>query len=274
MGSRLNSFLKRYLNTARAVLRSGPLRQALRRLGRNKEAIPVWENLLKIDRFDAQVAKKLAFAIVNQDQEKSIQYMKLSIEGFIKLKNFDEIPPLWQKLVTVSWEDIQFFERIERMLVDAKQLDLAADLLKILLNKYRDDENPDRAIEFLKKILNYRPDDLHSRRELVKLYEVKYGSHSQFQPVLRLSNLNNFKAPVKFAIQDFEKNIVFDKGNYVYHNSWGLGKIESIDGESIVINFREKPEHSMSIQMALNSLKPVTKDHIYVMKYEDPAGNS
>jgi transcription elongation factor GreA-like protein len=49
--------------------------------------------------------------------------------------------------------DIQFFEKIERQLVEAKQQDLAADLLKILLNKYRDDENPERAIELLKKIL-------------------------------------------------------------------------------------------------------------------------
>ncbi|MCL2155438.1 MAG: GreA/GreB family elongation factor [Leptospirales bacterium] len=246
------------------------LATSLERLGRNKEAIPVWESLLKIDRFDAQVAKKLALATVNQDQEKSIQYMKLSIEGFIKSKHFDEIPSLWQKLATVSIDDVQFFERIERMLVDAKQPDLAADLLKTLLNKYRDDNNPDKAIEFLKKVLNYRPEDMHSRRELIKLYEVKYGDHSQFSQFLKLSKLNNFKSPVKFAIQDFEKNIVFDKGNYVFHSSWGLGKIDNIDGEGIVVTFRDKANHSMSIQMALNSLRPITKDHIYVMKYEDP----
>lgn len=243
---------------------------SLERLGRNKEAIPVWENLLKIDRFDAQVAKKLALATVNQDQERSIQYMKLSIEGFIKAKKFEEIQPLWQKLVTVSWEDVQFFERIERMIVDAKQPELASDLLKILLNKYRDAENPERAIEFLKKILSYRPDDIQSRRELIKLYEIKYGNHSQFQQFMRLSKLNNFKAPVKFAIQDFEKNIVFDKGNYAFHNSWGLGKIDDIDGESIVISFRDKLSHTMSIKMALQSLKPVTKEHFYVYKYEEP----
>jgi len=246
------------------------LATSLEKLNRNREAIPVWENLMKIDRFDANVAKKLALAIVSQDQEKSIQYMKLAIEGFIKLKKFDEIAPLWQKLVTVSWEDIQFFERIERMIVDAKQPELASELLKGLLHKYRDAENPERAIEFLKKILSYRPDDLHSRRELIKLYEVKYGGHSQFQQFLRLSRLNNFKAPVKFAIQDFEKNIIFDRGNYAYHNSWGLGRIDEIDGEAITISFRDKEAHNMSIKMALQSLKPVTKDHFYVIKYEEP----
>ncbi|HQO38979.1 MAG TPA: GreA/GreB family elongation factor, partial [Spirochaetota bacterium] len=114
------------------------------------------------------------------------------------------------------------------------------------------------------------PDDLHSRRELIKFYEIKYGNHSQFQQFMRLSRLNNFKAPAKFAIQDFEKNIVFDKGNHAYHNTWGLGRIDEIDGENIIISFRDKESHSMSIKMALQSLKPVTKDHFYVMKYEDP----
>jgi transcription elongation factor GreA len=246
------------------------LATSLERLGRGKEAIPVWEDLLKIERFDAQVARKLAMGLINSEPDKGVQYLKLAIEGFIKAKIFDELPPLWQKLVAVSWEDVNFFERIERMLVDAKQFELAADLLKILLNKYKDNENPDMAIELLKKILTYRPDDIHSRKELIKLYEVSYKDHSQFEQFMKLSKLNNFKAPVKFAIQDFEKNIIFDKGNYAYHNSWGIGRIEEIDSENLVINFKDKPDHQMSIKMALQSLKPVKKDHIYVMKYEDP----
>ncbi len=246
------------------------LATSLERLGRGKEAIPVWEDLLKIERFDAQVAKKLALGLIGTDPDKGIQYLKLSIEGFIKAKNFDELPPLWQKLVSVSWEDINFFERIERMIVDAKQFELAADLLKVLLNKYKDNENPDMAIEFLKKILSYKPDDVHSRRELVKLYEIIYKEHSQFDQFMKLSRLNNFKAPVKFAIEDFEKNIIFDKGNHAYHNSWGIGKIVEIDSENLVIDFKDKPNHQMSINMALQSLKPVKQDHIYVMKYENP----
>ena len=242
---------------------------SLERLGRNKEAIPILENLLKIDRFDADVAKKLAIAIVDDEPEKSIHYMKLSIEGFIKNEQYDEVTALWNKLVSVSWEDILFFERIERQLVEAKQQDLAASLLKVLLLKYRDEDNPDQSIELLKKILDYKPEDNHARRELVKLYQIKYGNHSQFEQFMKLSKLSNFKIPVKYAIQDFEKNIVFDKGNYAFHISWKLGKIEEIDSEAIVINFPDKPMHNMSIQMALQSLTPVSKDHIWVMEYED-----
>ncbi len=242
----------------------------LERLGRHREAIPVWEDLLKMDRFDAEVAKKLAYAIIDDEPDKSIQYMKMSIEGFIKNRQYDEVTSLWNKLINISWDDFAFFERIERMLVDEKEIDLVATLLKTLLNKYRDEENPDQSIEILKKILEYRPDDNHSRRELVKYYKIKYENHSELEQFLKLSRLNNFKAPVKYAIQDFEKSIVFDKDNYAFHSSWGLGKILEINSDYIIISFKDKPEHRMSIQMALQSLTPVRSDHLYVMEYEDP----
>ncbi len=251
-----------------AALRAQAL--SLERLGRNKDAIPVLESLLKIDRFDADLAKKLAFAIVDEQPEKSIYYMKLSIEGFIKNKKYEEVSSLWSKLVSVSWGDIAFFERIERFLVEAKQFDLVAALIKILLQKYRDQENPDLSIELLKKVLKYRPDDAHARRDLINLYRVKYKDHTQFEQFMKLSKLANYKTPVKYAIQDFEKNIVFDVGNHAYHNTWKLGKIVAMDNENIVINFSGKPDHKMSIQMALQSLMPIPNDHLYVVQYEDP----
>ncbi len=245
------------------------LATSLERQGKNKEAIPVWENLLKIDRFDAEVAKKLAFALVDEDNEKSILYMKLSIEGFIKNGEFGEISSLWNKLLSVTEEDLAFFERIERLLVEAKQFELTAQLLKSLLHKYRDEENPDQSIEILKRILQYMPDDTSSRRELIRFYEKKYGEHSQYEQFLKISKLTNYKVQVKGAVQNFERNIVFDRDNFVFHRSWGVGKIVDIDSDNIVIDFKEKLGHKMSIQMALQSLTPVAKDHLYVMEFED-----
>ncbi|MBN2038424.1 MAG: transcription elongation factor GreA [Spirochaetes bacterium] len=245
---------------------------SLERLGRNREATAAWESLLKIDRFDTDVAKKLAFAIIDEDPEKSVQYMKLSIEGFIKKGEYNEIPALWNKLISVSIdeEDSLFFDRIERMLIEAKQNELAANLLKSLLNKHRDKENPEQSIEILKKILNYTPDETNARRDLIKFYQLKYGEHSQYEQFLKLSKITNYKYPIKHAIQDFEKNIVFDKGNYVYHRSWGVGKIAEINSEAIIIDFNEKSGHKMTIQMALQSLMPIQKDHLYALEHEDP----
>lgn len=246
------------------------LATSLERQGKNKEAIPVWEDLLKLDRFDADVAKKLAFGIIEDDPDKSIQYMKWSIEGFIKNGDFDEVTHLFNKLVSLSFDDMTFFDRIERLLVENRQEQLAASILKSLFQKYRDDENPDMAIEILKKILTYIPDDSSARRDLIRFYEIKYGNHSQFNQFMDMSFLRDFKKPVKFAIVDFEKNIVFDKGNYAWHSSWGVGNIQEISSEGIVIDFSGKEGHKMSIKMALQSLTPLTHDHIYVMQFEDP----
>jgi transcription elongation factor GreA len=245
------------------------LATSLERLGRNKEATPVWESLLKIDRFDTEVAKKLAFAIFDEDPDKSAQYMKISIEGFIKNGEFGEVLTLWNKLISISWEDEQFFDRIERMLIESKKPELAATLLKSLLQKHKDDEHPDKPIELLKKILDYMPEDTNAKKELMRYYQKKYGTHSQYEQFLKLSKLNNFKYPVKHAIQEFEKNIVFDKENFVFHRSWGVGKITDIDSQFIVIDFKDKANHKMSIQMALQSLMPIGKEHIYAVEHED-----
>ena len=158
------------------------------------------------------------------------------------------------------------------MLIDGKQQELAASLLKNLFGKYREAENLDESIGILKKMLLYKPDDTQMRRDLVKLYKDKYGNHSQFEQFLRLSKLNNFKTHIKFAIQDFENYIIFDVGNYAFHNSWKTGKIETIDSENVVVNFKNKEEHKMSIKMALQSLTPIQSDHLYALEYEDPAG--
>ena len=245
---------------------------SLQHLGRSKEAIPVFESLLKIDRFDPDVAKKLSLALVNEDPNKSIYYMKLAIEGYIKNKEFEEVSTLWNKLVPLAWEDRPFFERLERMLVDAKQYELIALLMKILFQKYKDENKVDESIEVLKTILAYKSDDTSARKDLIKAYNLKYGTHSQFDQFLELSKLGDNKTQIKFAIQDFEKNIVFDKGNYVFHNSWKLGKISDIDSEFIMVDFKDKKGHKMSIQMALSSLVPVPLDHLYVKEYENFAG--
>ena len=165
---------------AETILEYGENRIALKALalslekqGRNKEAVPFLENLLKIDRFDADVAKKLAYALTDEDNVKAILYLKLAIEGYIKVGSYKELGDLWSRLVSLSWEDTQFFERIERLLVDAKQFELAAVLIKGLYLKYRDDENIDQAIVLLKKVLTYAPDDSSARKELGKFYEKK-----------------------------------------------------------------------------------------------------
>lgn len=247
------------------------LATSLEKLGRNKEAIPVWEELIKLDRNNPDIAKKLAFAVIEDDQEKGTSYLKIAIEAYIKSGDFKEIPDLWNKFIHFNLDEPIFTERVERQLIESKELELASTLLKSILGIYRENDDCDNLIRLLKKILTYTPEDIPVRRELIRCYEKKYGTHSQFEQFLRLSKLNNYKIPVKHAIVDFEKNIIFDVGNFVYHRSWGIGSIAELNNEYLVVDFPGKKEHRMSIQMALQSLMPVSENHFYVKKHEDIA---
>ena len=84
--------------------------------------------------------------------------------------------------------------------------------------------------------------------------------------------MGNTKKPIKACIHNFERNIVFDTNNYVMHRTWGVGKIKSISSESdsIMVDFLNKKDHKLSIQMAITSLKPLQKDHLWVKVYENP----
>ncbi|QSR85485.1 GreA/GreB family elongation factor [Methylacidimicrobium sp. B4] len=59
-------------------------------------------------------------------------------------------------------------------------------------------------------------------------------------------------------------------GDYCLHRSWGFGLIReiSLDAGSVIIDFQEKPRHRMQWEYALQSLEPVSRDHIFVWKAE------
>ena len=94
----------------RAALRA--LALALEKLKRVKDAVPIWEDLIKINRFDAEVAKKLALSITD-DKTKSVQYLKLAFEGFIREGEFSEVTELLDKITESSFEDTAYTNRCE-----------------------------------------------------------------------------------------------------------------------------------------------------------------
>ncbi|MFW6365197.1 MAG: GreA/GreB family elongation factor [Spirochaetota bacterium] len=243
------------------------LAESLEKLKRRKEAIPVWENLIKTNRYDAETAYKLSQTVADEDRDKSVLYLKLALEGFIKNNNTDGIDKIWRMVVERSWEDTLYFERIERMLVEIQQKDIAASILLALYEKYKD-EDVDKRLQLLKSALEYNPKDIETRKKLIRLYQTKYRDHSQLKRFLNLSRLNNFDVPVSSAIKSFEGNIVFDTGNYVYHRNWGVGVISEMDEDNIIIDFADKKGHRMSVNMALQSLVPLSGDHLYVRQYE------
>ncbi|MCE9597113.1 MAG: transcription elongation factor GreA [Spirochaetia bacterium] len=122
----------------------------------------------------------------------------------------------------------------------------------------------------LKKVLEYEPNS-RARSDLVRAYRTKYENHSLLNEFLKMSDLTNHKKAVGPCIASFERNIVFDKDNFVHHRTRGVGKITEIDKDQVIIDFKDHPAQKMSIQMAISSLQPLNPEHIWVRTYGNQA---
>ena len=227
----------------------------------------IWERLVKIDHEEADLAKTLAEHFEKLgDLENSVDYYKKTLHRYIAKRLFSNVKEIWEKLLLYCPEEIDFFLHVQKNV--AKNFDevKAGSLLKDVYNVCAKRDEIDTAISVLKLILEYDNDDRQARRDITECYRKKYAGHSQLEDYIRIASLAQGPRNVKEAVQDFEKHISFDKGNYVFHRTWGVGRIANVQGDEIVIDFTKQRGHSMSLKMAVNALQTLSKNHIWVLK--------
>ncbi|AEF82850.1 transcription elongation factor GreA [Leadbettera azotonutricia] len=256
------------------ILEIGESKFALRTLAdcykneNNEEAIySTWVRLVKVDYEEADLAKALAEHYEKLgDIENAVDYYKKALHRYIVKALFSNIKEIWEKLLQYCPEDTEFFlhvqKRIAKNISDDKAVLLLRDVYDFCVK--RDDINT--AITVLKIILGYDNDDKQARKDITECFRKKYAGHSQLEAYVRVSSLAQGPRNVIEAVADFEKHIAFDKGNFVYHRTWGVGRIANVKGDDILIDFAKKRKHSMSLKMAVDSLQTLSKDHIWVLR--------
>ncbi|MDR3020986.1 MAG: transcription elongation factor GreA, partial [Treponema sp.] len=226
----------------------------------------VWERLVKVDFDEADIVKALAENYEKQKKkEEAVDYYKKSLHRYINKSNFANVKELWEKLIEINVDDIDFFLHIQKKIAKTLNEEKSISLLKDLYSKYKNIDI-DISINILKIILEYDPKDKHARDEITDCFRKKFASHSQLEEYIKVSDLSKPWRDAHQAISTFEKHIAFDKGNFVYHRTWGVGRIAGIVGDDIRIDFAKKRGHSMSLKMAVDALQTLTKDHIWVLK--------
>ncbi len=227
----------------------------------------IWERLIKIDYEETEIVRQLAEKMEQGgDIEGAIEYYKKALHRYINKKMYSNVKDIWVKLIEYVHDDLDFFFNIEKKIVKNLSKERAASLLELLYPVYIKAEDWEGAIEIAKKILSYNPKDFNTRKELINCFREKYKGHSHLEDYIKISNLSQSWRNVHEAIADFEKHISFDENNYVYHRSWGIGKIVSIKDDEFIIDFPTKKNHKMSLKMAVNALKTLENDHIWVLK--------
>jgi transcription elongation factor GreA len=227
----------------------------------------VWERLVKVDYEEADLAKALGEYYENQsDIETAVDYYKKALHRYINKELFTNVREIWTKLIEYNKDDIDFFLHVQKKIAKNISKEKAALLLNDVYNSCREKGDIETAINICKIILQYDERDEPARKEITDCFRIKYADHSQLEEYVRISNLTQKWRNVHEAITDFEKHIAFDRGNFVYHRTWGIGRIARVQGDKIIIDFSKKRDHSMDLKMAVNALQTISKNHIWVLK--------
>ena len=234
----------------------------------NDRVWDLYETIVQIDYEEADLAKTLAEHYdAEGDKDTSKEYYKKAILRYINIGNSKACNDVWTKLVQEMPEEIDFFQLVCRKIAKAFGEIKTTPLMQELYNWYRKEEKWDIAIAILKQNLEIEPKDTWARKEITDCYRGKYANHSHLEEYIRSSNLTQTYRNVFEAINDFEKHIAFDKGSFVFHRNWGVGIILKLAQDKLIINFGKKNGiREMSLKMAVTALKPLAKDHIWVLK--------
>lgn len=239
----------------------------------NEKYWDLYAQIVKIDFEEADLARLLAEHYEEAgDVDMTVSYYKKAILRYINNSNYNAIKEVWSKLIQYIPQEIDFFQLLRRKI--SKQMgDIrTTTLMQELYNWYKDNapakkEYWDVAITILKQNLEIEPKDIWARKEIADCFRGKYKEHSHLEEYIRTSNLSQSYRNVFEAINDFEKHIAFDKGSYVFHRNWGVGRIRKLEGDALTINFgRVVGIKEMKLSMAVTALKPLAKDHIWVLK--------
>lgn len=266
--------LKVAKHLCKKILEFGPNRAALGMLaecydieGEENRKIETWEKIVKIYIAETDITKALAEKFENDgNMTKAIKYNRIAIYRYTRKQQFDVMTAIWNKLMEIGADDLEFFDlflKEEQHIIPAeKRYLLMGDLCK----RYKENKDWDNAIRILKDIIGLNLEKCDVRNEIIDCFTAKYGELPNFKKSLTESHLQEDWKPINDAISYFEKHIVFAKGYFVFHNDWGIGRIKAVNDDNIVIDFIRMKDHMMNINMALDALNVLPKDHIWVIK--------
>lgn len=259
------------------ILEFGENKFALRTLvdcyrteGDEDKLLAVEERLIRVDIEEADIVFALAQKAEKEgDKEKATDYYKKAIHRFILRKNFPRVRDVWLKLMDMVPEEFEYFSQIESKVSRTLgwEKDKSIQLLEDLYPLYIQRKEWDLAISLLLKINAYDSKIPSIRREVVDCLKHKYEATPKVADYIRLSNIQDNWKPLADALEDFKKHMAYEKGNFVLHKAWGVGRIREIKDKEheFVIDFEKKRNHNMAQKMAVDALIPLAKDDIRVI---------
>ncbi|MBN2859749.1 MAG: transcription elongation factor GreA [Sphaerochaetaceae bacterium] len=235
--------------------------------GKREEAYALYERLVAVDFEETELLITLAEKALEQDQrEKAIAYYKKAFQRYLNAQSYQSVIEVFTILFDMMPDEFPYVLSLAERIAEKFNGEPAFKPIGALYQRSLEHDNYDNAIDAMKTILDFSPTNDWAREQLVATYKKKYANHSRLASCIESSNLDKAYRDIHLAINEFEKNIAFDKGSFVFHKSWAIGRIKEITSEHVIIDFPSKRGHSMSLAMAFSSLQVLPAQHIWVLK--------
>ena len=156
------------------------------------------------------------------------------------------------------------------LLMDREKEDLALQLLELTIGERdaRDDKGYD---DFLVDMAGMFGRSEPLRRALI---EVIRDRHLMFRPLenfLKLSGLKKRDAPVDISWKNFLQLMKYREGGYVYHSTFGPGRISRVSRTHATIDFLGARAHEMTLEVLLETTTPLDEESLVVISWKSPS---
>ncbi|WP_347274007.1 transcription elongation factor GreA [Candidatus Kuenenia sp.] len=205
------------------------------------------------------------------------------LEHLVNTEQYDKLEEQWLGIVESEIDDKKPLLHIINLLT-RREKKFAHDFLIMLESYYSEKNAYHDLLEVLKYILKYFPKEKGLASKFAACYANIYKEKPYASLFISKSNIET-SPEIAASLKMLEKYFMFEQGDYVYHKSWGVGKVVSFDpdGEKIHIDFEKKNNHGIALKIASDILQKLEKDSLRAMMYcqkdilnrmidEDPVG--
>jgi transcription elongation factor GreA len=234
-------------------------------MNNEEELWKVYERLVKVDHDNSEIPRKIAVHYQESNPNLAVYYYKMAMRRLVAHGDLDEMREIWNKLVELIPGDLDFFLSLENKLLERKLSPEAIGDYYFALCNALSESNADTRLTIVRIVLRHHPKHKEARALLLATLKEKYDGHSRLENAVLASGIEHPTVGIKEAFETFNKHIAFDAGDAVSHRSWGIGNVVSNDGQFCVIDFDNKKNHRMDLEMASKSLTKLEKNHLWLM---------
>lgn len=194
---------------------------------------------------------------------------KLSINELLSLvhtEQYNKLEEAWLEVVESNNKNLSALFEVVDLLNKREEKKRAQDFLTTLTPHYKQKGLYQDVLEILKKVLEYNPKERGLAKEIAECYSNIYKDRPYVKDLIE-KTCPETTSDIKSAMKMLERYFYLDRGNYVFHKSWGVGEVISVDisSEKVHINFEKKSNHSIAMDIAPDILQKLDSDDLLVM---------